>query len=288
MNPQKITKPVALYVPLELVERFDPLTALIASDLVYWIELHGKRWATYGVWAELFGVSYDAIKDRRKYLSVIFDIGKTKQNIGDGRIVRGGNMYKLKQDYSHLIEVFKPVELRSGSIKTVIFPLEYINISKEVYGSPNIKFAWFLCRIGRLFHEYKGSNIDFRNHSIIANVTQTDRRTLGRFLDICEQAKLFKVLDNGQFAIALTNPDQKLLLTPFIAIDNSNRTKHNEARLAGMAAFCERLPYENVVDYLGEVAKREMDVSLTEYVKERDGLADESEAYDQLINSGEY
>lgn len=276
-------------MPLELVERFDPLTALIASDLIYWIATKGQRWATYGVLAELFCVSYDAIKDRRKYLSEIFDIGKTKRNIGDGRIVRGGNMYKsLKQDYSHLIEVFEAVELRSGGTKTAIFPLEYIKISKEVNGSPNIKFAWFLCRIGSLFHEHKDSNLDFHNHSTMADVTQTDRRTLGRFLDIGEKAKIFKVLDNDQFIIALTKTGQRLLLAPFIAIDNSSRTKHNEARLAGLAAICERVPYENVVDYAVEVSRREIGESLLEYVKERDSLADESEAYDLLINSGEY
>lgn len=288
MTSKKITNPVALYVPLELVERFDPLTALIASDLIYWNATRDQRWATYGVWAELFGVSYDAIKDRRKYLSEIFDIGKTKRNIGDGRIVRGGNMYKLKQDYSHLIEVFKPVALRAENIKTIVFPLEYINISKEVYGSPNIKFAWFLCRIGNLFHEHKDSNLDFYNHSIMANVTQTDRRTLGRFLDIGEQAKLFKVLDNDQFTIALTKLGENLLLTPFMVLEKNNRANRNEARLAGLTAFCERVPYENVVDYADEVARREMGESLLEYVKERHGLTDESEAYDLLINSGEY
>lgn len=220
-------------MPLELMDKFDPLTALIASDLVYWIKLHGKRWATYGVWAEWFGVSYDAIKDRRKYLSIIFDIGKTIRPIEGGRIVRGGNMYKLKQDYSHLIEVFKPVELRSGSIKTVIFPLEYINISKEVNGSPNINLAWFLCRIGHLFYERKELSLNFRNRSTMANYTQTNRRTLCRFLDIGEQAKLFKVLDNEQFAIALTKLGQRLLLTPFMVL----RANLNEMRLAGLTAL---------------------------------------------------
>lgn len=282
------TIPVALYVPLELVDKFDPLTALIASDLIYWNAAKAQRWATYDMWAEWFGVSYDAIKDRRKYLSMIFDIGKTIRPIEGGRIVRGGNMYKLKQDYSHLIEVFKPVELRSGSIKTVIFPLEYINISKEVNGSPNINLAWFLCRIGHLFYERKELSLNFRNRSPIANYTQTNRRTLYRFLDIGEQAKLFKVLDNGQFAIALTNPGQKLLLTPFMVLDGNKRANLNETRLAGLTAFCERMPYENVVDWSNEVAKREIGESLLEYVKERDGLADESEAYEQLINSGEY
>jgi len=288
MTSKEITNPVALYVPLGLVERFDPLTALIASDLIYWIATKGQRWVTYGVWAEMFGVSYDAIKGRKKYLSVIFVIGRTTRPIDGGRIVRGGNMYKLKQDYSHLIEVFKPVALRAENIKTIVFPLEYINISKEVCGSPNIKFAWFLCRIGSLFHKHKTTDLDFFNHSIIANVTQTDRRTLGRFLDIGEQAKLFKVLDNDQFTIALTKLGENLLLTPFMVLDKNNRANGNEARLAGLTAFCERVPYENVVDYAVEVAKREMGESLLEYVKERDGLADESEAYDLLINNSEY
>lgn len=282
-------KPMALYVPLELVEKFGPLTALIASDLLYWIHHKGKRWETYQKWADWFDVSYDAVMDRKGNLSHIFIIGRTTQVIEGGRKVRGGNMYKLKEQQSHLIDIFKPFDMRNQSVKVAIFPLDYIKISKEIEGSPSVKFAWFLCRVGYLFHEYQCPSLNFHSRNLMAYVTQTDRRTLKRYLDIAEQQKVLKVLDNDGFVVGLTKAGQKLLLTPFRVIDELKQQSRNEARLAGLAALCEEsAPYENVLIWANELAEREIGISIAEYVAERDGLSDEGAAVDQLYSNFQF
>ncbi len=279
-------KPMALYVPIELVNEFDPLTALIASDLLYWIKHYGKRWDTYHKWADWFGVSYDSVMSRKNDLSQIFIIGRTTQTISDGRKVRGGNMYKLKQQRSHLVDIFNPVELRKQDIEVETFPLDFIKISSEVLGKQNVNFAWFLCRIGAIFHKHKCSSLNCRSHKLLSEITQTDRRSLNRYLEIAEQKKVLKVLDNEKFIVGLTKTGEGLLLTPFRIIDKLREQNRNEARLAGLTALCEdSAPYENVLIWANELAEREIGISIAEYVAKRDGLSGEDEALDQLYSN---
>lgn len=280
-------KPVALYVPLELVETFDPLTALIASDLIYWIYNKGKRWTTYQEWADWFGVSYDAVKARKNNLSKIFIIGRTRRVIDGGLKVRGANIYSLKAEYRHLVNIFEPIETRK--IKSAIFPLDYITISTTISGKANINLAWFLCRLSSIFHYNKHTFLNFKSRGVMSKMTETERRTLDRYLEIAERAKLLKVLNENGFRIKLTETGQQLLLNPFAVIDRSRQKKIDDARLAGLAALCEEtMPYEHVLMWADELAEREIGISLGEYVAKRDGLVDEQAGYDQLYSNCEY
>ncbi len=263
---------------------FDPLTALIASDLIYWIATQGKRWEIYKIWAEWFGVSYDSIKSRNKNLSVLFVIGKTTRIIAGGRKVRGGNMYELRNQFRHLAEIVKPVSERT--IKTAVFPLQFIEISTKIYGDSNIKFAWFLCRIGYFAFINKTSHLNYVTLINLAKLTQTDKRTLKRYLVIAEQENVLKVLDNDGFVIGLTKIGLKLLSDPFTIIAQAKQQKITDARLAGIASFCEEIaPFEHVVDWAANVAEDELGKSLGEFIAERDGLSDEWAGYDQLLEN---
>lgn len=292
MQMTEKNRPEIIYCHPELAEQFNPLTALIASDLIYWLSHKGRRWARYKDFAALFGVSEVTAKRQKSNLEKIFNISRTTYQKGD-KTVLGANEYKLKSKSKDLAWV---AETDGVTEDMAVFPVVYTDIAKVASGGKaNIDMAWFLARISHLVHKNGGNPVAFTNWAAVERLTQTAPRTAKRYLEQAEATGLLKSIDGDAPYIGINKAARDIMLAPFDMLEEKRmvRGKANaEKRMLGMVAFLSNMEpgqRERSIEHFDSICTASFGMSLSEFWAAREGLssggqADEAWGYDRLVH----
>ena len=286
-----------IYCRPELAASFNPTTSIIAGELAYWVSKKGKRWARRQDLADLLGVAEVTIKRQGKNLAEIFHIKRTMIRSGE-KVMPGANEYTLKSQYCRL-KWREGIQLGVTDPNSGVLPfaLEFLGIAKDADdGRANVNLAWFLCSLSKVMHHHGAQSIKFVTWSSLENWTQTKPKTAKRYLAKAVDAGLLTVESPNGLTLKATNLGRRLMLSPFVHLDNHRelRAKKNAAaRMDGMLEAMDRdnLYIDELESYM-RLCEKELGTDLLAHYAKRNNLIDSygnyevAEAHWRLVGEG--